>query len=59
MAETGGRLVVKRFPADLHRRLRVAAAESDPHRDMREIVIAALEYHLVGVDPAPEAPERP
>ena len=48
------RLIVKRFPRDLHRRLRVASAESGD--DMREIVIRALEYHLIGIDPAADCP---
>ncbi len=48
-----GRLVVKRFPHALHRRLRVAAAETGI--DMRDIVIAAVETHLDVLDAMPPA----
>lgn len=40
----GGRLVVKRFPADVHQRLRMASAESGD--DMRDIVIAGVKAEL-------------
>lgn len=40
MTDPAGRLVVKRFPPELHRRLRIVSASTG--EDMREIVIAAL-----------------
>lgn len=40
----GNRLVVKSFPADLHRELRVASAADDV--EMREIVIAGVTAEL-------------
>ena len=42
----GRTLVVKRFPAKLHRALRMASA--DAGEDMREIVIRAVEAELAG-----------
>jgi plasmid stability protein len=40
MTDNGTRLVVRRFPPELHRRLRIVSASTG--EDMREIVIAAV-----------------
>ena len=49
----GMNLFIRRFPADLHRRLKVSAAKAD--RDLREEVIERLRLGLNAKTPAAAA----